>query len=71
MRTWVSDQYYKSSESDTYSTTNDLESYHQYDFFYGGVSSTETFKVGDKKLEQFKFLLVNNLKNIISKEYYL
>jgi len=63
MRTWVSDQYYKSSESDTYSTTNDLESYHQYDFFYGGVSSTETFKVGDKKLEQFKFLLVNNLQN--------
>jgi hypothetical protein len=63
MRTWVSDQYYKSSESDTYSATKDLESYHQYDFFYGGVSSTETFKVGDKKLEQFKFLLVNNLQN--------
>ena len=63
MRTWVSDQYYKSSESDTYSPTNNLESYRQYDFSYGGVSSAETFKVGDKKLEQFKFLLVNNLLN--------
>ena len=63
MRTWVSDQYYRSTESDTYESTNDIESQNQYDFSYGGTLSTETFKVADKKLEQFKFLLVNNLQN--------
>jgi len=63
VRTWVSDQYYKSKKSDTYATTEELDSHDQYDFSYSGISSTETFTIGDKKLEQFKFVLVNNLQN--------
>jgi hypothetical protein len=63
MRTWVSDQYFKSSQSDTYAATDELDSINEYDFSYAGTSSTESFKVSDKKLDQFKFLLVNNLQN--------
>jgi hypothetical protein len=63
MRTWVSDQYFKSSQSDTYAATDELDSINEYDFSYAGTTSTESFKVSDKKLDQFKFLLVNNLQN--------
>ena len=63
MRTWVSDQYFICSKSDTYVDTGGLDSHNQYDFSYSGIPSTETFKVNDKTLEQFKFLLVNNLQN--------
>ena len=63
MRTWVSDKYFISSNSDTYVDTGSFDSKNQYDFSYSGISSTETFKVNDKTLEQFKFLLVNNLQN--------
>lgn len=63
IRTWVSDQYYKSKKSDTYATIGEIDSHNQYDFSYSGIPSTETFTVVDKKLDQFKFVLVNNLQN--------
>ena len=62
-RTWVSDQYFKKSDSSTYSDKGEIESKTQYDFSYSGKSSTETFKLAEKKLKEFKFLLVNNLQN--------
>ena len=62
-RTWVSDKYFKKGESSTYSDKGETEKKTQYDFSYSGKSSTETFKLEDKKLKEFKFLLVNKLKN--------
>ena len=62
-RTWISDQYYNSQKSTSYSSLDTLDSHHQYDFSFSGVLSTETFQVSDKTLEQFKFVLVNNLQN--------
>ena len=62
-RTWVSDQYFKKEESSTYSDKGEIESKKQYDFSYTGKSSTETFNLAEKKLKDFKFLLVNNLQN--------
>ena len=63
MRTWVSDQYFKSKKSDTFTSIDELASHKQYDFSYSGVTAMDTFKVSDKTLEQFKFVLVNNLQN--------
>ena len=62
-RTWISEQYFNKRDSSTYSDKGEKESKTQYDFSYSGISSTETFKLADKKLKEFKFLLVNNLKN--------
>ena len=62
-RTWISDQYYNSQKSSSYSSLDTIDSHHQYDFSYSGILSTETFQVSDKTLEQFKFVLVNNLQN--------
>ena len=62
-RTWISDQYYNSQKSTSYSSLDTLDSHHQYDFSFSGILSTETFQVSDKTLEQFKFVLVNNLQN--------
>jgi hypothetical protein len=70
MRTWVSDQYFRSDQSDTYVETGELDAHKEYDFSYSGVGATETFKVSDKKLEQFKFVLVNlqntNFQGVLS-----
>ena len=63
IRTWVSDQYFKSKKSDTYVSEDDLDAQNQYDFSYSGIASMDTFKVSDKTLDQFKFVLVNNLQN--------
>ena len=63
IRTWVSDQYFKSKKSDTYISTEELDFHKQYNFSYSGISSMETFKINDKTLDQFKFVLVNNLQN--------
>ena len=62
-RTWVSDQYFKSKKSDTYVSEDELDAQNQYDFSYSGIASMDTFKVSDKTLDQFKFVLVNNLQN--------
>ena len=62
-RTWVSDQYFKSKKSDTYVSEDVLDAQNQYDFSYSGIASMDTFKVSDKTLDQFKFVLVNNLQN--------
>ena len=63
IRTWVSDQYFKSKKSDTYVSEDELDAQNQYDFSYSGIASMDTFKVSDKTLDQFKFVLVNNLQN--------
>ena len=62
-RTWVSDQYYQNKKSSSYSSLDTFDSHNQYDFSYSGILSTETFQVSDKTLDQFKFVLVNNLQN--------
>ena len=63
IRTWVSDQYFKSKKSDTYVSEDELDAQNQYDFSYSGIASMDTIKVSDKTLDQFKFVLVNNLQN--------
>ena len=62
-RTWVSDQYYNSQESTTYQSTQETYSNIQYDFSYSGISALETFKIDEKVINNFKFILVNNLQN--------
>ena len=62
-RTWISDQSFKKGDSSSFSESNDLEEREQYDFKYSGNAATETFTLANKKLENFKFLLVNNLQN--------
>ena len=62
-RTWVSDQYFKKRESSSYKEKDEIETKIQYDFVYSGKSSTETFTLAEKQLTDFKFLLVNDLKN--------
>lgn len=62
-RTWISDQYYNSKGSKTYQPLEEAFSKEQYDFSYSGNSALETFKIGDKILQNFKFILVNNLQN--------
>jgi len=62
-RTWISDQSFKKGDSSSYSDSGDTETKSQYDFTYSGKSSTETFNLAEKKLSNFKFLLVDNLQN--------
>ena len=62
-RTWISDQYYNSKGSKTYQPLEEAFYKEQYDFSYSGNSALETFKIGDKILQNFKFILVNNLQN--------
>ena len=62
-RTWISDQSFKKGDSSSYKDMGETESRTQYDFTYSGKSSTETFTLADKKLTDFKFLLVDNLQN--------
>ena len=62
-RTWISDQYYNNKGSKTYQPLEEAFSKEQYDFSYSGNSALETFKIGDKILQNFKFILVNNLQN--------
>ena len=62
-RTWISDQYYNNKGSKTYQPLEEAFSKEHYDFSYSGNSALETFKIGDKILQNFKFILVNNLQN--------
>ena len=62
-RTWISDQYYNSKGSKTYQPLEETFNKEQYDFSYSGNSAFETFKIGGKILQNFKFILVNNLQN--------
>ena len=62
-RTWISDQYYNNKGSKTYQPLEEAFSKEQYDFSYSGNSALEIFKIGDKILQNFKFILVNNLQN--------
>ena len=62
-RTWISDQYYNNKGSKTYQPLEEAFSKEQYDFSYSGNSALETFKIGDKILQNFKFIFVNNLQN--------
>lgn len=63
MRTWVSNEHFDKSKSDTYVDKEETDTKKQYDFSYSGKTSTETFKLGDKILEEFKFVLVNSIEN--------
>ena len=63
-RTWISDQSFRKEDSSSYSDKGETESFTQYDFTFSGKASTETFTLGDKKLNEFKFLLANNLQNV-------
>ena len=63
-RTWISDQSFRKDDSSSYSDKGETESFTQYDFTFSGKASTETFTLGDKKLNEFKFLLANNLQNV-------
>ena len=62
-RTWISDQYYNSKGSKTFQPLEETFNKEQYDFSFAGNSALETFKIGDKILQNFKFILVNNLQN--------
>ena len=62
-RTWISDQSFKKGDSTSYVDEGEEEKKTQYDFTYSGQASTETFNLADKKLNGFKFLLVNNMQN--------
>ena len=62
-RTWISDQSFKKGDSSSYSDSGETETKTQYDFTYSGKASTETFNLAEKKLTNFKFLLVDNLQN--------
>jgi hypothetical protein len=62
-RTWISDQSFKKTDSTSYVDTGEPEEKTQYDFTYSGKASTETFNLAGKKLNDFKFLLVDNLQN--------
>ena len=62
-RTWISNQYYDSKKSSTFITKEKHELHKQYDFKYGGFSSLETFQIENKTLEEFKFILVEELIN--------
>ena len=61
--TWISDQYYNSQESTSYKPTQETYSNIQYDFSFSGNASFETFKIDEKVINNFKFILVNNLQN--------
>ena len=62
-RTWISDQSFKKGDSSSLDESTDPEEKEQYDFKYSGNAATETFTLANKKLEKFKFLLVNSLQN--------
>jgi hypothetical protein len=62
-RTWISDQYFKKGDSESYKEEGGTEKKTQYDFTYSGKSATETFNLAEKKLTNFKFLLVDDLQN--------
>ena len=62
-RTWVHSNTFKSSQSKTYSTDNQLDERTQDTFSYRGYRSKETFKLENKTLEEFLFLLVDKVEN--------
>ena len=74
-RTWISNHYFDKKESSTYISKNIFESHKQYDLKYSGISSLETFEIENKTLEDFQFVLVdeiinnnndNNIKGVLS-----
>ena len=62
-RTWISNKYYDKSKSSSYISKDIFESNQQYDFTYKGISSMETFEIENKTLEDFQFVLVDELIN--------
>ena len=62
-RTWVHTNTFKSSQSKTYTTENQLDERTQDNFSYRGYRSKETFKLENKTLEEFLFLLVDKVDN--------
>ena len=62
-RTWISNQYFDRAKSSTFYTKEKHELHSQYGFKYGGFSSMETFQIENKTLEDFQFILVDELIN--------
>ena len=62
-RTWLSNQYYNSKESSTFQSIEETYSNTQYDFSYSGKTALETFRIKNKILQDFKFILVDNIQN--------
>ena len=62
-RTWVSNEFFNKFKSDSYISRDIFESHKEYDFKYSGISSLETFEMENKTLEDFQFLLVDELIN--------
>ena len=62
-RTWISNKYYDKSKSSSYVSKDLFESNEQYDFTYNGIASLETFEIENKTLEDFQFILVDELIN--------
>ena len=68
-RTWISDKYYDKSKSSSYVSKELFESNEQYDLTYKGIASMETFEIENKTLEDFQFILVDELINNNKNKY--
>ena len=62
-RTWISSEFFDKYKSSSYESRDIFESHNQYDFKYKGISSLETFEIENKTLEDFQFVLVDELIN--------
>ena len=62
-RTWVSNEFFDKYKSESYESRDIFESHNEYDFKYNGIASLETFEMENKTLEDFQFVLVDELFN--------
>ena len=62
-RTWIHMNTFKSSQSSSYSSENQLDERVQDSFSYRGYRSKETFILENKTLENFLFLQVDQVQN--------
>ena len=70
-RTWVSNKFFDKSKSSSYFTKDVFETHKEYDFKYNGIACMDTFEIENKTLEDFQFILVdelinNNINGVIS-----
>ena len=62
-RTWLSNKFFDKSKSSSYISKDSFESHYEYDIKYNGIASMETFEIENKTLEDFQFILVDELIN--------
>ena len=65
-RTWVSNKFFDKSKSSSYFTKDVFETHKEYDFKYNGIACMDTFEIENKTLEDFQFILVDELINYIN-----